>query len=118
MRSSSRAKPIIKASIFKSRLNAPTMGIEPPQPAKTASLPHSDVSARRARARASEPKGNCSAPDAPWARNSTFASAGSRARTKARKLSKIALGSWLPTKRNENFAEACAGKTVLEPLPV
>src|ERR1700730_13233559 len=52
MRSSSRPNPIINASIPRSRLKAPTIGIEPPQPARTGSLPHSACNALPARDKA------------------------------------------------------------------
>jgi len=50
--------------------------------------------------------------------NSTLQSAGSRALTKARKASRIFSGSCSPTSRNETFALASPGMTVLAPSPV
>ena len=62
--------------------------------------------------------GKVSAGEAPWDKNSTRQSEGKRALTKSRKAATTLSGSCWPTSRNENFALACAGKTVFEPLPV
>src|SRR5271165_1977780 len=83
--SSSRAKPTRRLSMRNSRLNAPTMGIEPPEPTSAAGLPHSASSARRARRSASFLTGSEMAGLAPWLTNSAFTSGGSRDVTNARK---------------------------------
>jgi len=45
MRSSSRAKPTISASMSRSRLNDPTDRDRPPQPVSAAGTPHSSAKA-------------------------------------------------------------------------
>src|SRR5262245_2223850 len=82
-RSSSSAKPTMMVSIPSTRLKSPTIGIEPPSPIAIAFLPHSAASAKRVLANAGLSNGS-SIPAAPAKLlNSTLASAGSRARTKA-----------------------------------
>ena len=85
MRSSSRPKPISSVSMPSRRLKSPTIGIEAPEPISTASLPHSSVSARRAAPSAGMPQSSAIAGAPVWLMNSAVQSAGSRARTKARK---------------------------------
>ena len=91
------------------RLKSPTIGIEPPAPTVTAFLPHSSASALRALMSAGLSNGSCSARRRPKLPNSTLQSAGSASRTKSRKASRIFSGFWSPTRRNDTFAEACAG---------
>src|SRR5215831_8405459 len=82
-RSSSSAKPTMMVSMPSTRLKSPTIGIEPPSPIAIAFLPHSAASAVRVLASAGLSNGS-SIPAAPAKLlNSTLASAGSRARTKA-----------------------------------
>ena len=50
--------------------------------------------------------------------NSTLQSAGMRSRTKARNESRTFSGFWLPTRRNETFADAWLAITVFAPSPV
>ena len=93
-------------------------GIEPPSPIASAFLPHSAASAPRVLASAGLSNGS-SIPAAPAKLlNSTLASAGSRARTKARKASRIFCGSCAPTRRKDTLAVACPGMTVFAPSPV
>src|SRR5579872_268696 len=116
--SSSSAKPTRSASMFSSRLKAPTIGIDPPVPIKSAGLPHSPSSARRARRKASLLVATTIAGLEAWPMNSALTSAGKRAFTKLRKLCEILSGFCRPTSRKETFARASAGSTVLEPSPV
>src|SRR5205823_8368099 len=117
-RSSSSANPTMIVSMPRTRLKSPTIGIEPPSPTVTAFLPHSAVSAARVFASAGLSNGSSIAGAPPKFENSTLASAGSRARTKARKAARIFSGSCAPTRRNDTFAVVLPGITVLAPSPV
>src|SRR5208337_1947769 len=116
--SSSRAKPTSRLSICSSRLNAPTIGIEPPDPTSAAGLPHSASRARRARRRASFLTGSEIAALAPWLMNSAFTSGGRRDVTKDLNAWATRSGFCLPTSRKETLALALPGKTVLNPSAV
>ncbi len=91
--------------------------MDPPEPMKTASLPHSAESASRVRPKAAASIGKVIARPEPCSMNRTLQSAGKRARTKARNASRMRCGSWSKTRRNETLAEALAGITVLNPSP-
>ena len=101
-----------------SRLNEPTIGIEPPLPTSAAGLPHSVSSARRASLNAWFLIGSEMAGLPAWPMNSAFTSGGRREVTKARKASAIRSGFCLPTSRKVILALALAGSTVLVPSPV
>src|SRR5438552_1561357 len=86
-RSSSSAKPTMIVSMPSTRLKSATIGIEPPSPTVTALWPHSAVSAARAFASAGLSNGSWIGGARPKLANSTLASTGRRARTKARNAS-------------------------------
>src|SRR5262249_55487751 len=93
MRSSSRPKPISNVSMPSLRLKSATIGTDAPDPMSAASLPHSSASARRAAPSAGMLQSSAIAGAAAWLMNSALQSAGSRARTKARKASRMRSGS-------------------------
>src|SRR6266542_3696763 len=117
-RSSSSAKPPMIVSMPSTRLKSATIGIEPPSPTVTAFLPHSAPSAARVLMSVGLSNGSWIGGARPKLANSTLASAGSRLRTNLRKPSRTFLGSWVPTSRNDTFAVAWPGITVLAPSPV
>ena len=78
-------------SMPSSRLKSPTIGIEPPSPTMTAFLPHSADSAARVLISRGLSKDSSIAGAPPKFPNSTLQSIGKRARTKARKPSRILL---------------------------
>ena len=98
-----------------SRLNEPTIGIDPPLPTSAAGLPHSASSARRARRNAWFLVGSEMAGLPAWLMNSAFTSGGSRDVTKDRNDWATRSGFCLPTSRNEILALALAGNTVFVP---
>src|SRR5579862_7208087 len=116
--SSSSPKPTSSASMLRSRLKTPTIGMEPPDPTSTGGLPHSFSRARRARRSASLLVDTTIAGLDAWPTYSALTSTGKRALTKLRKLWEILSGLWRPTRRNDTLALASAGNTVLDPAPV
>ena len=101
-----------------SRLNEPTIGIDPPLPTSAAGFSHSVSSARRAIRNAWFLIGSEMAGLPPWPMNSAFTSGGRRDVTKARKAWAIRSGFCLPTSRKVILALALAGSTVFVPSPV
>ena len=109
-RSSSSAKPTRSESMPSTLLKSATIGIEPPAPTVTALLaPLLAPAPSRALSSAGLSNESCSGGARPKLANSTLQSAGIRARTKARKASRIFSGSCSPTRRNETLADRLAG---------
>jgi len=103
--------------MLSSRLNEPTIGIDPPLPTSAAGFPHSVSSARRARRKAWFLTGSEMAGLPAWLMNSALTSGGRRYVTNARKDWTTRSGLCLPTRRNDTLALALAGNTVLNPSP-
>src|ERR1700727_1458505 len=118
MRSSSSANQTSRLSRLSSRLNEPTIGIEPPLPTSAAGFSHSTSSARRAIRNAWVLIGNEMAGLPRGLTNSALTYGGRRAVTEARDASAIRSGFCLLTSRHVILALALAGRTVFVPSPV